>query len=946
MVSKIGLPLGRSQRLSWKVQLLCCSALAVAVAVVDRAHAQDVPPDPKVVSASDSKASERDIIVTGSRISRSGFEAMTPTTVVGAEDLEQSAAANPADLLNTLPAFRASTTPTVTTVSQEVGANYLDLRGLGISRTLTLVNGQRYAPSNITGQVDLNMIPTIMIQRIDVVTGGASAAYGSDAVAGVVNLIYKQKVEGTEGSIQYGVSRYGDNQEINVEILHGTSFADGRGHFMIGGQYVRNRGTDNLNSRDWGRGDWNIIPNPLATPTNAEPFRLLVSNVHNSTVAYGGVINAPGALRGIQFDESGAPVPFIFGDLVGSTYQVGGSGLNPQRFVLMSPPITRYSVAARAEFEFTPSLKLSGEFSYGHQQLTSITGQPQDFGITVFQDNAYLPVSIRDALIATGSPTLTLGRRSVDLFPYYKEYGGPIRGETSLYRGVVRLDGDLGGTWHWDAYYEKGTSTNIQEIGLRINDNWARAIDAVRDPGTGAIVCRSTLSSDPAVRAAAAGCTPFNMFGVNTRSEEAADYVSGISWNKLRYDQDVFAASMQGEPFSLPAGPVSVAFGAEYRRERAKSQVDDISLARRFAFINVQPIDGVSEVKEAFLETIVPILADMPGAESLDFNGAVRYTDYSLSGAVTTWKVGLNYEPVKGLRFRATRSRDIRAPNLRELYSPLQGSVQVIFDPSNNNTTTPEVQNGGNLTLTPEKANTTTFGVVLSPVGVPGFQASVDYFDIEIADGITTLSAQDIVGRCFAGAADLCSRITRNSSGAIVRIDRLFENLGVLRNRGVDFELSYQRPVGAGTLGLRVVGTYMIDVIQDDGKVAINLAGDTGGRRPGGLPDWTGKAILSYANGPLKLSANARYISSGKLDATAGPKDLNINVVPSRTYVGLGGSYEIIDTGRQRLQVFANVDNLFNTDPPIAISPAGYPTNSILFDTIGQTFKAGIRFAF
>lgn len=944
--------------------LATCSTLGILLAALSAvpASAQDreaaVPEAPPLATetANDRPEAEvansEDIVVTGSRITRGGFTAPTPTVVLGSQDFERAAVSNPADLLNRLPAFRASTKPSVTTVSQATGANYLDLRGLGIVRTLTLVNGQRYSPSNITGQVDLNLIPNIMISRVDVVTGGASAAYGSDAVAGVVNLIYKQDVEGLEGVVQAGESAHGDNKEINLGLLWGTRFADDRGSFMIGGQYVDNDGGKPLGSRDWGRLDWNIIPNPSATATNGLPTRLLVSGVRNSNQAFGGLIRSPAALAGTQFLTGGVPAPFEFGTLVGPTFMVGGSGMNTQRLVLLQVPIERYAATARATFDVGSDTNVAAEYSYGHESLTSVSGQAQDAALIIQRDNAFLPATTRAAMVAANAQTISIGRRSLDLFPDNSLSGAPISGETSLHRGLLSAEGGLGGSWKWDAYVQHGESRNVQRIGLRIRNNFIRAIDAVVNPANGQIVCRATLNADPAVRAAAAGCAPFNIFGPYSRSLEAADYVTDNGVNTLHYRQTVASASVQGEPFSIGGKPVSVAFGAEYRRERGRSTVDDISLVRGFDLLNFQPISGVSTIKELFAETIVPIASDKSWAQLLEFNGAVRYTDYSLSGGVTSWKAGLTYIPVDGVRFRATRSRDIRAPNLNELFSPLQGTLQTVLDPATNQSIATQINSGGNLGLVPEFADTTTFGVVLSPSFLPGFQASIDYYDINIKGAITTLAPVDIIGRCVAGATDLCSRVSRDATGRLVAINQVFENLNSLHNRGVDFELSYRRSLSdvwssaSGTLGLRLIGTYTAEASQDDGLVKIDLADDTGGRRPGGFPRWSGLGILSYDNDKFSVSAETRYISSGKLDALGTPQNININTVASRVYVNLAASYRLIksETTGRRLELFANVNNLFDKDPPVSVSPNAFPTNQVLFDTIGQTFTVGVRF--
>ncbi|MEJ0061519.1 MAG: TonB-dependent receptor [Terricaulis sp.] len=909
------------------------------------AQAADVPPEP---------SESEEVVVTGSRIARAGFSAPTPTTVVNAEELERTGASNVAQLLNTLPAFRATVSSSVRTFTMDSGANYMDLRGLGIARTLTLVNGQRHVPSNITGQVDLNLIPSILIDRIDVVTGGASAAYGSDAVAGVVNLLYKEDFEGLQGDVQGGVSRYGDNEEVNVSLLYGAAFADGRGHLTLAGQFVDNEGGSGYDTREWGRTNYLLWANPNYTPGGTEPTRLFVGGVSQSNTTLGGVINAPGVLRGIQFADDGAPIPFIYGNPVGPQNMVGGTGTVLAPYQLTKAPLSRAAVNARVTYDITPSIEFAGEFSASYAEVADGRGGTAQRQLTIQRDNAFLPESIRDVMTANSITSFTLGRQISDVSldperPWYI-----VNNEATVYRGVLSLAGSFESGWSWDAYYEHGqTSHDEFLVGNLIVPNFLRAIDAVVNPANGATVCRSTLSPDAAVRAAAAGCVPYDVFGNFARSDEAARYASGNTVNNVDLSEDAASISAQGNPFSTWAGPISVAFGMEYRRDSVSTETDAISQADGFNNYNPKPISGDYIVSEGFVETVIPLAEGAPFARSLEFNGGVRIADYNYGGSVTSWKAGLSYRPLEDVRLRFTRSRDVRAPNMNELFSTTATLTQAVIDPELNTNVTVQIITGGNQALTPEFANTTTLGIVLEPSWAPGLRASVDAYDIEIEDVISTLNPQDAINRCFAGEIERCASVQRNSAGGLTRVSQQFQNFASLQTRGVDFELLYQLPIEdlfesmPGDLTFRLLTTYVDKLETSDGLTAIDVAGETSGLRVGGVPHWTGRGIIAYDNDRLSLSTTLRYVGNGKQDALGTPQNINDNTVPSRTYMQLAGSYTFIerDDGR-RLQFFGVIDNVFDSDPPPTAGTSWIQTNSALFDLNGRSYTLGVRFKY
>ncbi len=367
----------------------------------------------------------------------------------------------------------------------------------------------------------------------------------------------------------------------------------------------------------------------------------------------------------------------------------------------------------------------------------------------------------------------------------------------------------------------------------------------------GRIICRSTLVNP------GNGCVPLNLFGSGAPSPAARAWVLGTTTGDQAVAQDVFNVSVSGKPWQLRAGEMSVAFGAGYRRESSNMIVDPISTSTRrstgdykgfpaaiegliggWERTNLQPIRGEYDLNELFAETFVPLLKDAPGAQSFDLSLAARLTDYSTSGNVTTWKVGLTYEPVSSIRLRGTASRDIRAANIAELFSgPSLGQGNLIdpFQPVDSPNRLPLVYTRpqGNPDLTPEKADTRTIGVVVQPTFLEGLSASLDFYRIEIKDVIGTLSGQVIVDECFRGAVSLCPLLTRDpGTGVLTAVDAPYLNLSLRRMRGYDFELAYQQPLGRGSLTLRGLASYVDSLTTlESGRAGDRVGGPDGQAR-------------------------------------------------------------------------------------------------------------------
>ena len=465
------------------------------------------------------------IVVTSSRISRNGFEAPTPVTVLGGEELEKRGLTNIGALLNELPAFRASQSPTQnTSTSTGAGFTFADLRGLGSQRTLVLLDNRRHVPTANTGQVDLNLIPSILIDRVEVVTGGASAAWGSDAVAGVVNLILKKNLRGLVGNVSAGMSQEHDNKESHFGFAGGSTFADGKGHVVGGVEFVKNDGIGDATSRSWARQDYGIATNP--TPgAGGNPARIIGPNFYQAGLVAGGIVTS-GPLKGTTFGPGGTPSAFQYGQVFGTgMFGPGTTGLTQQYSVLWKVPVERYNGLVSGDYQLTENTSAFVQAGFGVSDSKNVNGYARDAALTIRQDNAFLPASTRQAMINNNLQTISVGRYDIDLPGLRPE------AKSSTARIVVGLDGQFAEKWPWNAYYQYGQNDyHVNIPNNRINANWNAAIDAISVNGV--IACRNPSLVTNSVLAAP-GCVPFNIFGQGSASPAAVAYVMGNGWGEL-----------------------------------------------------------------------------------------------------------------------------------------------------------------------------------------------------------------------------------------------------------------------------------------------------------------------------------------------------------------------------------------------------------------------------
>ena len=938
------------------------STFAMTLALAGAAHAQD-------------DGAVEEVVVTGTRLP-AGLTAPTPVSTVSAASIAQKAPAQIIEALHDIPAFKQDQG---VSQSQRNGSPLatVNLRGLGNVRTLVLVNGMRQVGTE-TQIFDTNRIPSNLVERVEVVTGGASAAYGSDAVAGAVNFLINDSLEGGRMDAQVGATQVGDNENYTLGFAYGRSFADGRGHFIFGTEYSRAQGTGTIYSRDWGRLEPGILaPSAAQRTAMGLPANLYANGVEFLATGLNQGIITSTSLAGTAFNPDGSsyqvPVGLQIGAPAGGNalsnlmIGTGNYGLTALGTFYLAMPLKRSATMARATFDITDSVSAFADFSYTYNYGKGITGHSQiPNGImssfVVLASNPYIPADVRARMTAAGITQFNLGLLPVAV-------AGNSQGNTGFEQDNaawtqqtnVGLRGEIGETWKWDASWSHGWYHNARRYHQLLNSaNLAAATYAIAGPN-GQPIC-GPVATNPNVNATNRalildGCSPMNPF-VMSQSPEAIRYISTPTRGTTKNRQDSFAVNISGSLFDLWAGPVVVAAGGEYRKDKL-SNVGEGMDARSFATGGTTTYSGARDVKEGYLEIGVPLLRDAPFAQALDFNAAARRTSYELSGAVTTYKVGATWDVMDGLRFRATQSRDIRAPNLNELFlvgNP--GTNQGIRNPFNGQVGPLQVRNSGNRDLTPEIAQTFTGGVVLRPTlpVLERFTVTADYYWIKIKDVIASVSGAETLNRCFAGVQSYCSAITFDNSGyGISIVETRVYNQNQLRAKGVDLDIGFDVPteeIGVpGSLQIHALGGYQPTLTTVDGAgISLNTAGSSLG-----VPEWHWVFNFDYSIGNLKTQLQANYFNEVLSNPSfIGPDDpryeaikttasntVNKNLFPSMVYWNLTAQYQI----NENFQVFGVVNNLLDKQPPdlAMIGMTGVDGRFNPYDPLGRAFRIGVR---
>jgi outer membrane receptor protein involved in Fe transport len=721
--------------------------------------------------------------------------------------------------------------------------------------------------------------------------------------------------------------------------LGGTSLLDGRFHVTAAAEYEHNGGIGDLYHRAWGRQEWGLIANP--TPGNGLPQYLIAPHVVNSTMSATGLITS-GPLKGTTFTPSGTPIPFTYGTLAGSTSMIGGSGQSFFSGFSLLPDSNRRLLYLRMNYDVSDHLNVYTDLNFSQYDTHNSGAMPFDFGdLTIRSDNAFLPASIRQAMANGNIASFGFGRFDTDL-GLADDNNNNEQG-----RALLGVQGDFAGNWTYDASVEYGKfHQKFDFINSFQKARFAQAIDVVTNPANGQVVCRSTLTNP------GNGCVPFDPFGSGLNSAAGFGYFLGDQYRRLWYDQAAAAANIQGPLLHLPAGELKVAAGAEFRRDTTRVEVDSASLQNLWLYGNSKPLQGSFDVKEVYGEVDIPVLKALPLVNAADITAAVRYTDYSTSGAVRTWKLGGDWSVTDWLRFRATRSLDIRAPNLNELYTPSTRTTVSVTDPLQHSQYFTTVVTSGNTSLKPEEAHNFTAGIVLEPVKNLSF--TLDYFDINLTGAVASLAGQDILNRCYSGQSSLCGDIVRDGNGTITAINTSNINLTSLKERGLDLEANYRLDLASlvplpGALNFRALATKTFNYDANDGTQTLHLAGmiESESRIYPMIPYWIANVNVGYSLDPFTALATVRYISNGKYDNTfVQGVTINDNTVPSRTYVDLSASFKAFGNDKDYLEVYGVINNLFDIAPPMEPDASRGVTNFSYYDVIGRAFKIGVRFKY
>jgi len=912
--------------LSSKIRLSSIAAAVIIASASLNLYAQsESNQDPEVLE---------EVLVTGSRIQRSGFETSTPVNVVDQKLIEESGYANIYDVLKSVPSIgvglgSANASPGALS-NPEAGASFVNLRGLGVDRSLVLVDGlRRVSGSSQSSAVDVSMIPAGLIERVETITGGASAVYGADAVSGVVNIIMKDEMEGVEMSISSGASTEGSGGErIGFDLAGGTGFDDDRGSLVFGVSYSKE---DELRAtqRDFSSRQVFVTNNPDNTgPDDGIPDTINLDDSAIWIFATTGAFNLGG-----QWYTADPDVRLIDTGVPYGIYGVGGEGFRQVDFSRLRQEQETIATRASLNYELFDGINFFFDADYG-QTTTVGSAQPDNTtgggGYTINslqRDNPLIPADLAASMDANGLTTLGFLRA-------YTNWGNrtPTFDRTS-FSFAAGFEGTLQNDWDWSVSFQDSRyENNSKWSNYAITENLANAIDVIADPVTGEPVCRS----------GAAGCVPIYPLSQEPMSAEQDAYIRHTALRFHRNEQRVAAASLAGNLMDLPAGALQFAAGLEHREEEIKSMDD--GLARQGAlhlFRGQEPQNAEMSVKEAYLELVVPVIAEMPFIQQLDIEAAVRSSDYDTIGSTTASKIGLNWAISDDLRIRASSSISVRAPNLSELFSPGVTTGAFLIDPCDitqinlgtssraancaalgipvgwanpNAANAKELITGGNPDLTEEESDSFTFGLVITPDAIKGLSLSIDYWDIEITDAIGSFGASDIIKKCVDSpslANNFCPMITRDGQLSIERINVSRINVGRLNASGIDFGGAYGFDIAGGDLSINLNGSFLMEHEElIDGSDPTSLFIN---RNDPNNPKLRSNLNLTYQQGPLSLGLNTRYIGSTIYDPNALTDETSDKpLVPSRVYNDLIIGYEF----ENELRITGTITNIGDVNPP------------------------------
>ncbi|MGI2107676.1 TonB-dependent receptor domain-containing protein [Shewanella frigidimarina] len=902
------------------------------------------------------------IEVTGSKIKRIGELSPTPVTVITGADMMNMGITNVADILNNLPSSTVGLSPeTTNNTIFASGLNQTNLRGLGSDRTLVLVNGRRFvAGSSGSSAVDLNTIPTAMVSRIEVITGGASAVYGSDAIAGVINIITRKDVQGVELDVSHVQPEQSGGEESQFSVTAGGDFLDNKLSTVFNFTYAQ--------QKELRPTDRDFLDNPVSSISNPD-----TSDGATARIPYYGRkplswINEAGTFfaddgEQYTFDKNGNMQIFNYGEGLVDGPGTNGNycgpsceGYDPVDYGFIRTPLDRKVFTLNTDYEINDDHKIFTEITYVDYQSNGESTPVFHTGNSFQADNAFLPDDTRQLMTDTGMSGFNLYR--ID-----KEFGSrTYNQDRETLRLLFGVEGIISDDWDYSFHAQRG---QLDETTVWGGEIWADRYDQAKDAvfaTDGSIVCRDT-------DAQAAGCVPLNLFGENQASQEAIDWVSTSAGQTAETTQTTVGLVVTGALFELPAGYVSAAFSADYRKEESETKPDQALIDGTIFGNTANPMKGEYDVTEFAAEFSIPLLADVFLAKDLGIDLAYRWMDYSTAGSDDAWKIGLNWAPIEDLRFRLTKSKSVRAPNIGELFDPggqtfesftdVCDLINVELGPDSNrknncqaaglgNGWNPSAEwyqgnrpgiNSGNVDLKAETSNDYTIGAVYTPNYIEGLSITVDYWSFEISDAIEYIEVGTAVRYCYDSASldnVYCNRFTRDAvTGDIVDFVQSPVNSASFEVKGLDIEAQYDIPTNNfGDFRVHLLATYLEKWETNPTGFADDLQVDVGEYSD---PRWKAMFSLGWQYDALSLEARSDYRHSAVADNEWKSENNNYNDIPSHTVWDFTGSYDFTDS----LAVRFGVKNVFDKAPPR--NPYVYDGDGY-YDTTGRAFFLGANY--
>ena len=925
------------------------------------------------------------IIVTGARIPRTDTSPASPVTILYMDEFRFTGSHNAEAIINDLPQAIPDGTATTNNTGPNNGSSTIDLRGLGAARTLVLLNGRRIVGSTIDTTVDINSIPPGMLERVEVVTGGASAAYGSDALAGVVNFILRDDYVGAELEAGYGTTDYGDGEKYTLSGAYGVSFNDDRSNFNMFFDLAKRQSIleadrplfrDDLmpfdgsfvpgGSRSLPGGlIENVGANLLLDPANLAPAELQHFQANFPVDAGGGIMLTPD----IRFDPNGNPLPFHEPE--------DRFPITP--FVFLQLPQERAVASFRINHELPSSLAVFGDLLYSYSQVDRALPPVAFSNLKIPENNPFITPTLRAILEARELPDTD---NFFDMRLRVPESGSRTRSNRrEVIRIVAGASGPIFDQWDWEAYVNFGRM-DYEEVegqsGLRSRIQSALGCPVAGNDLDNDFVpdqCPSTPIFPDGVQ--------INPFGEgNISTDELAFVLADDVENKTDVTQFQTGVSLVGEGIMLPAGPIGWAWGAEFRNETGSFVPDILIQSHDIVGSSIEsPTSGSFDVFEVFGEMFAPIFKNTDTGNSLGVNAAFRFADYSTVGDAANWKIGLEWTATPHIRLRGQYQSAIRAPNIEELFKGRSQTFPRFIDPCAGATDALRaaciavgvnendidgltagqrqipVFQSGNSNLQEEQARTITAGVVLEPLLESNLRISFDYFNISVDDAVSILNTSETANLCLISADPndpTCTRITRGSDSAVIGIEQFFENIAFIEREGFDLAVDYETPfsiagIGAsdGVLDMRLLGTWLLSAASraTPSSPTIDCAGFVSGSVCGrAFPELKTQFRMHYESG--KIGVNFRWLHIGSV------QDAKVLVTPDRppvnstieakNYFDLGVEANL----NEYFSILAGVMNLTAENPPLLESQVDARTDPATYDVIGRRYYVSARLRF